>query len=334
MPLDGDAHGGRALDHPPPPGLVVFIGFSPGTETSFAHAYAARGGGNLASGLRARGACTGSAACAWRWGRSPPKACEQYGEAEIERWRRRCRSAGSAAPGGRVADRFLARPAGAYITGTTIAVDGGTDAWGLASPPRSPPAHRGLVAPTSVAVVGASEDQRKSGNWLARVPSAARPAGRLPDQVARPRCSGRRAHRSLRDFDQRPDLVGDRRSPAGALRRRSTRPWKAGRARSWPSPPPPISTPHWPSGCGPPAPCCSVPYASVLDSAQRLEADPDPLPAGSIGSSRQSGNLALELGLLAAPEGLGSSRFASLGDQADLGATTSCSTSPATRPPG
>jgi citronellol/citronellal dehydrogenase len=30
---------------------------------------------------------------------------------------------------------FLASPGGAYITGTTIAVDGGTDAWGLAEPP-------------------------------------------------------------------------------------------------------------------------------------------------------------------------------------------------------
>ena len=30
---------------------------------------------------------------------------------------------------------FLASPAAAYITGTTIAVDGGADAWGLAEPP-------------------------------------------------------------------------------------------------------------------------------------------------------------------------------------------------------
>jgi len=30
---------------------------------------------------------------------------------------------------------FLASPGGAYITGTTIAVDGGADAWGLAEPP-------------------------------------------------------------------------------------------------------------------------------------------------------------------------------------------------------
>jgi citronellol/citronellal dehydrogenase len=30
---------------------------------------------------------------------------------------------------------FLATPAAGYITGTTIAVDGGADAWGLGTPP-------------------------------------------------------------------------------------------------------------------------------------------------------------------------------------------------------
>lgn len=41
-------------------------------------------------------------------------------------------------------------------------------------------------------------------------------------------------------------------------------------------------------------------------------------PPGDIGLIAQSGNLALELGLLAGREGLGFSRFASLGNQADL----------------
>ena len=58
----------------------------------------------------------------------------------------------------------------------------------------------------------------------------------------------------------------------------------------------------------------------VLDSGAQLELVPNPLPAGSIGLISQSGNLALELALLAEPEGLGFSRFVSLGNQADVGA--------------
>jgi citronellol/citronellal dehydrogenase len=35
---------------------------------------------------------------------------------------------------------FLASPGGAYVTGTTIVVDGGVDAWGLGEPPPPPEA--------------------------------------------------------------------------------------------------------------------------------------------------------------------------------------------------
>ena len=59
----------------------------------------------------------------------------------------------------------------------------------------------------------------------------------------------------------------------------------------------------------------------MLDSGEQLELATADLPAGSIGLISQSGNLALELALLAARDGLGFSRFASLGNQADLGAT-------------
>jgi acyl-CoA synthetase (NDP forming) len=58
----------------------------------------------------------------------------------------------------------------------------------------------------------------------------------------------------------------------------------------------------------------------VLDSGVQLELVPNPLPSGPIGLISQSGNLALELALLAEPEGLGFSRFVSLGNQADVGA--------------
>jgi acyl-CoA synthetase (NDP forming) len=57
--------------------------------------------------------------------------------------------------------------------------------------------------------------------------------------------------------------------------------------------------------------------ASAADELQLLWGD---LPAGSIGLLSQSGNLAIELGMIARRSGLGFSRFASLGDALDLSA--------------
>ena len=56
----------------------------------------------------------------------------------------------------------------------------------------------------------------------------------------------------------------------------------------------------------------------VFDASAELDVGWSELPRGSIGLVSQSGNLALELGLLFAEVGLGFSRFASLGNQADL----------------
>ena len=56
----------------------------------------------------------------------------------------------------------------------------------------------------------------------------------------------------------------------------------------------------------------------VFDAGEELELAAGELPAGSIGLVSQSGNIALELGLLAEEAGLGFSRFVSLGNQADL----------------
>jgi len=56
----------------------------------------------------------------------------------------------------------------------------------------------------------------------------------------------------------------------------------------------------------------------IFDAAAELELVPNDLPRGSIGLLSQSGNLALELGVLAEAAGLGFSRFVSLGNQADL----------------
>ncbi len=56
----------------------------------------------------------------------------------------------------------------------------------------------------------------------------------------------------------------------------------------------------------------------IYDASAELDLGANDLTPGSIGVISQSGNLALELSLIAADYGLGVSRFASLGNQADL----------------
>src|SRR5262249_14835153 len=119
-------------------GLIVFIGFSPLRGIpGFAHACAARAAvANLASGL------------ALEWSRHPVRpvwvapgtsatqALDDYGPGAVERWTRSVPLGRLGAPE-EVASviAFLATPAGAYISGTTVVVDGGADAWGLAQEP-------------------------------------------------------------------------------------------------------------------------------------------------------------------------------------------------------
>ncbi|MBV8943666.1 MAG: SDR family oxidoreductase [Solirubrobacterales bacterium] len=119
-------------------GLIVFLGFSPLRGIpGFAHACAARAAiANLASGLalewsrhRIRSVCIAAGTIA-------TDALAQYGDDAVERWRR-------SVPLGRLGSpqevasliAFLATSGGAYITGTTLVVDGGADAWGLAEQP-------------------------------------------------------------------------------------------------------------------------------------------------------------------------------------------------------
>jgi acyl-CoA synthetase (NDP forming) len=185
-----------------------------------------------------------------------------------------------------------------------------------------------LFDPASVAVVGASEDTRKWGNWLAQ--GALRGEGLRPAYLVNHRAAtilGRRAYRSLDELPEPPELVviavpspaiaatvdaaldaGARAlvvisAGAGGEERGDHDAALARRVRD--------------AGAVLLGPNC----LGVLDSGRRLELVPNPLPAGAIGLISQSGNLALELGLMAGPEGLGFSRFASLGNQADLGAT-------------
>ena len=56
----------------------------------------------------------------------------------------------------------------------------------------------------------------------------------------------------------------------------------------------------------------------VYDAAAELDLGSNEFTPGALGIISQSGNLALELSLLAAEYGLGVSRFASLGNQADI----------------
>ena len=121
-------------------GLIVFIGFSPLRGIpGFAHACAARAGvANLAAGLalewsrhRIRSVCVAAGTIA-------TDALSQYGEDAVKRWERSVPLGRLGAPE-EVASviAFLASSGGAYITGTTLVVDGGANAWGLAEePPR------------------------------------------------------------------------------------------------------------------------------------------------------------------------------------------------------
>jgi succinyl-CoA synthetase alpha subunit len=181
-----------------------------------------------------------------------------------------------------------------------------------------------LFSPESVAVVGASADQRKWGNWLAR--GALRGEARRPAYLVNhraPELLGRRAYASLADLPERPDLVVIA-VPFPVLDAAVDEALRAG-ARAI------VAISAGGDGSSDAALGARVAAAGavllgpnclgVLDSGEQLELISNPLPPGSIGLISQSGNLALELGLLAAPEGLGFSRFASLGNQADLGAT-------------
>lgn len=121
-------------------GLIVFVAFSPLRGIpGFVHACAARAAvANLASGLalewsrhRIRSVCIAAGTIA-------TEALAQYGEEAVERWQHGVPLGRLGSPdevGSLIA--FLATSGAAYITGTTVVIDGGADAWGLAEePPR------------------------------------------------------------------------------------------------------------------------------------------------------------------------------------------------------
>ena len=119
-------------------GLIVFVGFSPlRGSPGFAHASAARAAvANLASSLALEWSRYAIRTVCLAVGSIETEGMAQYDVEQQQGWRRAVplgRFGTPAEVAGLIA--FLASPAGAYITGTTIAVDGGADAWGLAELP-------------------------------------------------------------------------------------------------------------------------------------------------------------------------------------------------------
>ena len=185
---------------------------------------------------------------------------------------------------------------------------------------------RALFAPASVAVVGASDDPVKWGNWLAR--GALRAEHRRAVHLVNRRGGevlGRPAYRSLADVPEAPELVVLA-VPAAAVEQAVEDALAAG-ARAIVA----ITAGAADGdagGAGDAALAARVRAAGavllgpnclgVFDAGSELELVPNDLPRGAIGLLSQSGNLALELGVLAAEAGLGFSRFVSLGNQADL----------------
>lgn len=122
-------------------GSVVFIGFSPRRGIpGFAHASAARAALEaLASGLALEWSRYGIRANCVALGAIDTEGLASYGEDEVEAARRQVPLGrlGSPEEAGAIV-AFLASDAGGYVTGSTITVDGGVDAWGQGTPPPTP----------------------------------------------------------------------------------------------------------------------------------------------------------------------------------------------------
>jgi citronellol/citronellal dehydrogenase len=118
-------------------GVVVFVGFSPRRGIpGFAHASAARAAlENLASGLSLEWSRYGIRSVCVSPGTIATEGLDQY-DADLEQWARAIPMQRLGTPEEVAAlIAFLCSPGGAYVTGTTVVVDGGADAWGQAALP-------------------------------------------------------------------------------------------------------------------------------------------------------------------------------------------------------
>jgi citronellol/citronellal dehydrogenase len=122
-------------------GVVVFVGFSPRRGIpGFAHASAARAAlENLASGLALEWSRFGIRSLCVSAGTIRTEGLDAYGRERVEAWERGVPLGRLGSPeevGALIA--FLASPGAGYLTGTTVVIDGGSDAWGTAEPPPPP----------------------------------------------------------------------------------------------------------------------------------------------------------------------------------------------------
>ena len=186
-----------------------------------------------------------------------------------------------------------------------------------------------LFDPTSVAIVGASNDHTKYGNWLSV--QALRMEGRLPVHLVNRKGQpvlDRPTVTSLSEIDGGADLVvlcvpvtSFEQAVVDALDTgaRAIVGVTAGFAELGPEGKAlqdRVSERVRASGAVLLGPNC----LGVADSTSGLTLTSNPLPEGSVTLLSQSGNMALELSQFLAGHHLGFARFASLGNQADLGA--------------